>query len=335
MAEVTQDQLAQQDLHLLLANVDLSSLNNCSLFVTGCTGFIGYWLLLAIDCLNQRGADIEVTAVSRSSERFFAHYPLFSKAAWLTLIDSDIADLELVQQRFDYLIHGATDTRPERLSDAKSLVNAAQEGTRRVCEQARHSAIKAMLLISSGAAAETVGSASTLSPNEAYIFAKQQMEDIAATAAKEAGFELKIARCYAFIGLHLPPHLAISQFIEDALNGRDIVVKGDGRAIRSYLYAADLAVWLLRLLLQGKNFYPYQVGSDRAIDIKGHAELVVASLCPDKSVKVLNPISGEDDPRQRYVPDIRQACQDLEVGVWTDEETAIRQTARMRSAPNK
>jgi dTDP-glucose 4,6-dehydratase len=327
--------LAQQDLHLLLANVDLSALNNCRLFVTGCTGFIGYWLLLAIDCLNQQGAEIKVTAVSRSSKRFFARYPIFSKAAWLTLIDSDISALEVVEQPFDYLIHGATDTRPEQLSDAKGIVEAAQEGTKRVCEQARHSAVKAMLLISSGAAAETVGSVSTLSPNEGYILAKQQMEDIAATAAKEMGFELKIARCFAFIGLHLPPHLAISQFIEDGLNGQDIVVNGNGRAIRSYLYAADLAVWLLRLLLQGKNFYPYQVGSGRAMDIKGHAELVMASLCPDKSVKVLNPTSGDDGPRQSYVPDIRQTCQDLDVDVWTDEESAIRQTARMRCAPNK
>lgn len=335
MAELTQDQLAQQDLHLLLAKVDLSSLQNCRLFVTGCSGFIGYWLLLAIDCLNQQGAEIEVTAVSRSSKRFYERYPIFSKAGWLTLIDSDISDIELVEQSFDYLIHGATDTRPERLSDAKGIIEAAQEGTRRVCEQARHSAIKAMLLISSGAAAETVGSVSTLSPDEGYILAKQQMEGIAATAAKKVGFELKIARCFAFIGLHLPPHLAVSQFVDDALNERDIVVNGNGRAIRSYLYAADLAVWLLRLLLQGKSFYPYPVGSDRAMEIKEHAELVMASLCPDKSVKVLNPTTGDDGPRQSYVPDIRQTCQDLDVDVWTDEESAIRQTAGMRCAPNK
>lgn len=110
MAELTRDNLAQQDLHLLLAKVDLSALNNCRLFVTGCTGFMGYWLLLAIDCLNQQGAEIEVTAVSRSSKRFFERYPIFSEAAWLTLIDSDISDLELVEQPFDYVIHGATDT---------------------------------------------------------------------------------------------------------------------------------------------------------------------------------------------------------------------------------
>lgn len=44
---------------------------------------------------------------------------------------------------------------------------------------------------------------------------------------------------------------ALSSFINDVQNDRDIVIQGDGIAVRSYMYAADMAVWLLALLVGG------------------------------------------------------------------------------------
>jgi dTDP-D-glucose 4,6-dehydratase len=54
-------------------------------------------------------------------------------------------------------------------------------------------------------------------------------------------------------------------FIQDAMQGKPVVVKGNGLPCRSYLYAADLTVWLWHLLQYGTPNKPYNVGLDEEI----------------------------------------------------------------------
>ena len=141
-----------------------------------------------------------------------------------------------------------------------------------------------------------------------------------------------IARPFAVVGPGLPldAHFAIGNFIADAVAGREIVVGGDGRPLRSYLYAGDLAVWLVTLLVRGRSGRAYNVGSDRAIGI-GELARLVRSVVPGSGKVSIN---GTPDPkavRSRYVPSVDRARTELGLAAWTSLEDAIHRTARHAS----
>jgi dTDP-glucose 4,6-dehydratase len=135
-------------------------------------------------------------------------------------------------------------------------------------------------------------------------------ELLCAIAHKEHGLEATIARCFAFVGPHLPldAHFAIGNFIRDAMKGEPIKVK-DGTPYRSYLYAADLAIWLWTILFKGEACHPYNVGSDQEITIAELAE-TVASALGGSVASSTSPLKFSSTAT-RYVPDVSRIEKEL------------------------
>ena len=104
------------------------------------------------------------------------------------------------------------------------------------------------------------------------------------------------------------------------------MIKGDGTALRSYMYGSDLVVWLLRILCQGTAAYPYNVGSDDPITIAELANLTakVAEISEPKITIVGQP--SLSSPQDRYVPDISRAQNELGLEIVVKVEEAMAKT---------
>jgi nucleoside-diphosphate-sugar epimerase len=325
----------------VLTNLDLRSLAGQRLFITGGTGFFGIWLLSALRALHQQGTIIQVTVLSRDPEGFLLRHPHFRKRSWLSFIAGNVSDFKIPQQQFDLVIHAATETSLAAHADPMRMFDSIFFGTRRVLELAQFCGVRRILMISSGAVYGKQPAGQTHQPDDsqlacnpllasnAYGEGKRVMELMGAMQQSERGLEFVTARCFSFCGPGLPlnGHYAIGNFIRDALYNKQIIIQGDGSAVRSYLYGADLAVWLLYLLIEGQKGESYNVGSDEALTLKELATLVRDVLSPNKDIEIQqNMDTTSSSTRNRYVPAIDRA-RALGCVPWTKLDESLRLTA--------
>jgi dTDP-glucose 4,6-dehydratase len=243
---------------------------------------------------------------------------------------------------FSHVIHGATSSSATLNAERPSeMLDTVVEGTRRTLEVADAVGAERVLLISSGAIygrqpptlthlpEEHLAGPDPLDPASAYAEGKRTAELLAAMWTRRGTVGATIARCFAFVGPHLPldAHFAIGNFIGDALHRRPIRLSGDGAPFRSYLYAADLAVWLWTILVRATPGRAYNVGSERGLPLWETAGIVYEAL---RAGGAQPPVRArEPDPflaPPRYVPSTRRAREELGLAEWIPLEDAIRRT---------
>jgi dTDP-glucose 4,6-dehydratase len=315
-------------------------LNGKKILLTGGTGFFGKWLLESfLFAIENRSLDIKIYILSRNPEAFNIRFPHLYQNACFTFLKGDVTDFTFMDLEVDYIIHAATEASA-RLNHEQPVVMIDNiiNGTRNVLEFARKRHIKRMLFISSGAVyglqpegligfpEDYAGSPDPLLPSSAYAEAKRAAELYCTCYSKQYQIEIPVARCFAFIGpyLDLDIHFAIGNFIRNGLEGENIIIKGDGKPLRSLLYTADLVIWLLHIFMHGRPSVAYNVGSDEAVSIKELA-YKVAAFFPGLKVEVLNQ-TRPTDRNQNYIPDVSKMKREFELIQNIDLENAIRKT---------
>jgi nucleoside-diphosphate-sugar epimerase len=306
-------------------------LRGASIFVTGGTGFFGRWMIDSFSAANrefQLGAQLLVLSREPRQPRDGVSFCL-----------GDIRTFDFPRGNFSHIIHLATPASAAlNHSQPIEMQQICVDGTRRVLEFANLREIRTVLLASSGAVygrqprnlkkmpEDFMGGPDPLDPRSAYAEGKRMAEWMCAAS----GLDVKIARGFAFIGPYLPlnSNFAAGNFIADALAGRPIVVQGDGTTVRSYLYAADLAIWLWTILIRGVSCRAYNVGSESAVNIADLAKMVAGTA----------PVEVRGVPRlrempDRYVPSTARARTELHLQERIDLPEAIRRTLAWHRRP--
>ena len=319
------------------------------LFITGGTGFFGTWLLESLAwAIDRFGLPVEAVVLTRSPESFAEKSPHLASHRSISFHRGDVRDFVFPEGRFTHVIHAAfPSTRP--LSDPLETAAVILRGAEHTLEFVEKARVRHLLFTSSGAVygrqpvnldaiPENYGGAppDISDPRSAYGEAKRMAELLCHLQTQRNEVSVKIARCFAFVGPHLPldAHFAIGNFIRDAMQGGPIHVRGDGTAVRSYLYAADLAAWLWTILVAGKPGQTYNVGGSEAISIGELARRIRDELAPGAEIhqdRVPTPGQTID----RYVPDVARAARELKLEPWIGLEEAASRTANWarRCAP--
>jgi dTDP-glucose 4,6-dehydratase len=144
--------------------------------------------------------------------------------------------------------------------------------------------------------------------------------------ARAHGYAFLIARCFAFLGPRQAPGSAAGAILRGVVEGPHVQLQGDGRSVRSYLHAADLAAWLWRILARGQDAHPYNVGSLEGMPLAQVAALARDRLRPAAEIR-LEGLPDPGNPRNRYVPCTRRAETELGLRAWIPLESALERTA--------
>lgn len=292
-------------------NYLFDKLKDKKIFITGGTGFFGKWLLYSlIHANNLLNTKIKIQVLSRNPDNFLNNNPYFSTRSDISFLKGDVSsfDLSQIDRDTNFIIHAATDASATLNKEfPEKMYSTIISGTNKIIKLGEYlknnNKLEAILFTSSGA---VYGASNNLVPapfkeditlsgnivlpaikDNAYMLGKIESEKLFTEFSQNQNIPVKIARCFAFVGPFLPLDgtYAIGNFINNVINKQDIVIKSDGSAVRSYMYASDLVIWLLKILLDGKNCYPYNVGSDKAISIKELAN-TFKTVFPESNIHV-------------------------------------------------
>src|SRR5262245_43303723 len=151
------------------------------------------------------------------------------------------------------------------------------------------------------------GNVNPIGPRSCYDEGKRCAETLFFDYQRQHNLRIKVARIFNTYGPRMHPNdgRVVSNFIVQALLGRDITVYGDGSQTRSFCYVDDLIEGLVRLMGSADSSTgPINIGNPTEFTILDLASQVI-ELIGSRSRIVHRPLP-QDDPRQRR-PDISKA----------------------------
>jgi len=151
------------------------------------------------------------------------------------------------------------------------------------------------------------GNVNTIGRRSCYDEGKRCAETLFFDYRRQHKLPIKVIRIFNTYGPRMHPNdgRVVSNFIVQALNGRDITIFGDGTQTRSFCYVDDLIDGMLRMMNTPADVTgPINIGNPGEFTIRELAELVI-ELTASRSKLIFEPLPS-DDPRQRQ-PDISKA----------------------------
>jgi UDP-glucuronate decarboxylase len=151
------------------------------------------------------------------------------------------------------------------------------------------------------------GNVNTVGPRACYDEGKRCAETLFFDYYRQHGVRIKVVRIFNTYGPRMQPRdgRVVSNFVVQALEGKDITIYGDGLQTRSFCYVDDLVDGMIRAMNTGDDVTgPINLGNPGEFTIRRLAELVIAKTGARSALRY--EAIPCDDPKQRQ-PDISLA----------------------------
>lgn len=264
------------DLELIssLAPDFMEKYRNKRILVAGASGFVGSWIISAIDHMNKNhDTNIKLFGISRGNQK-----SLTESFPEVKFINADISKHLEIELMPDCIFNAATPSSPGHGGDnPEEVLLASVQGTQNLLELFKGESIRTFINLSSGIVTKRKHEHDLdLSVvKDAYLHGKRESEHLVDSATEKGLVQGQNLRLYAFAGpgISLKDHFAIGNFMNDAIEKRPIFIKGNPETKRSYMYPTDLVTNIFATTVRphGKT---REIGSMNFLTINELAHLV-------------------------------------------------------------
>jgi len=292
----------QEDLKQLLEqNIPWHLLRERTVLITGATGMLASYVGFTLLYLNEKlGLGIKPVFLVRSEQKLKQVYG--DVLVNTVNLVQDVCEPIKYNGTVDYIFHAAGAASPYYIvNDPIGIINANVQGTQQVLKLARNNQTRNVVFASTRevyghvagktSITETdMGVLDPLNPRDCYPESKRLAEALFTAYHTQYGINfnsMRMAHTYG-PGMQIEGDgRVMSDFINDAVNARDIILKSTGEAERAFCYITDGVSGIFRVMLQGEATKAYNLANEnepvRIIDL---AYLLQKIANTGKSVKV-------------------------------------------------
>lgn len=261
--------------------IDWKKFNDKTVFITGATGLIGYYLVSALIYRNlMANSNIKIIALVRNMNKainLFCEHLNVDKN--LKFVLGDLEHIPSIDENIDYIVHGASPTESSFMVNCPvETIKSIVLGSSNVLELAKNKSISGMVYLSSMEVYGDNQSESLLKETESlklhpdnlrdcYPIGKSLVENMNLAYFKEYNVPINSIRISQTIGAKdetkdIKSKKIISEIIKCILEKKNIVLQTKGESKRTYIYIRDVITAILIVLLSDKCGEIYNVSNE-------------------------------------------------------------------------
>lgn len=325
----TSNNIIEEDIKEIINNIKTESrkLIGASILVTGANGMLAKYMVRTLIELNTTLLKNSLTLYLLSRKDCSL---TFGKNKNIKYLIQDVSEPLPKIKNLNYIIHAASKAAPKIYFNNKidtlrsnilglfNILNLVTKDT------------KGILYFSSGEVYGLINSpekiredricpTNHLSDRSSYAEAKRICETVCMNYYREKKYPINVVRLFHTFGpgLNINDGRVFSDFIKDAINGENIVIKGDANLVRPLLYIKDATIMFLKILLSKKSGEIYNVANPKnQITVREMAKYASESIYKLKNKKVPVLITKENIDYYKgagglIVPDINKFIQEF------------------------
>ena len=306
------NKIIKEDLKIICSSdLDWERFKDSTVLISGAYGMLSSYMVFTLMYLNEicPHLNIHIIALGRNYVKLKKRFHEYLKNSLFSIICGDVANKVTSNGNVDFIIHGARPASSQFYGvDPISIISANVLGTNNLLELAKEKKSKGFLFFSSGEVCGKINKESIAEEDGGFL----DPTDIRNCYGESKRMAENMCKCWSHQH-HVPTFVVrpehtygptmdlendrrvFAEFVSDIVNHRNITIKSDGLAVRTFCYIGDATDGFFRALLKGATGESYNVGNYAGrMSISDLAHLLV-SLFPDKHLKIVYQDRGDTE----------------------------------------